>query len=407
MDNFNENQNAKHDCSDAEPDFTMGDDAPSYDSTRTQTKKVKKPMNITRKGFVIILIICMLLTSAISIGGVYTLSHFGILGDNGAGHSATHYTLTTSNDTLSYESVVSKNENAVVSIKTEAVTTDSWAKNYVTEGAGSGVIIDPTGYILTCNHVIADASKVTVTTKDEKEYTASVVGTDPQNDLAVLEIDAQNLTAAVYGDSSKLSVGSPVVAIGNPLGELGGTATTGIISALNRELIIDDKSLTLLQTDASINPGNSGGGLFDGGGNLIGVVVAKSSGSDVEGLGFAIPINTAAKIAKHLIEHGSAAPNDTAAIGINVITANEEEATINNLGQEGVYITKVSSPEAKEAGFKVQDMIYSIGDDRINTSSDLASVLAKYKPGDRVTVTIIRDNKGTKDLTTTLVKAHK
>jgi serine protease Do len=266
-----------------------------------RVKKEKIPMQITRKAFVLILIICMLATSALTVGGMYVYGNYFASGSN----SATNYTLSKSTETLSYKSIISKAQDSVVSITTESVSTDSWAQNYVTEGAGSGVIIQSNGYIVTCNHVISGASKITVTLNNKKNYTAKVIGTDSENDVAVLKINATGLTAATYGDSSKLQVGDSVVAIGNPLGELSNTATTGIISALNRNLTIEGQSMNLLQTDASINPGNSGGALFNSSGNLIGIVVAKSTGSDVEGLGFAIPINKVAKVAKNLIKNGS------------------------------------------------------------------------------------------------------
>ena len=157
---------------------------------------------------------------------------------------------------------------------------------------------------MTNNHVISDANKIKVTTSDEKEYDAELVGTDENNDVAVIKVDASDLKPATYGNSDELEVGDMAVAIGNPLGELGGTVTAGIISAKDRALSIDGKTLHLLQTDSSINPGNSGGGLFNDSGQLVGLVVAKSAGSDVEGLGFAIPVNTAANVAQQLIDKG-------------------------------------------------------------------------------------------------------
>ena len=163
-------------------------------------------------------------------------------------------------------------------------------QQYVTEGAGSGAVMTADGYIMTNNHVIDGASKITVTTSDDKEYEAKLVGTDSITDIAVLKISAKNLTPATYGNSDQLAVGDMAVAIGNPLGELGGTVSAGIISALDRELAIDGKTMTLLQTDASINPGNSGGRTCSTAtGSIIGIVVAKSSGSNVEGLGFCDP----------------------------------------------------------------------------------------------------------------------
>ena len=291
----------------------------------------------------------------------------------------------------------------MVEIRTESVSSDSWMQNYVTEGAGSGVIIDTKGYILTCAHVVENSNKITVKLKDGTECEAEIVGMDSQNDIAVIQINAKNLTAATYGDSSELSVGDLVVAIGNPLGELGGSATTGIISALDRELTVDGKNLTLLQTDASINPGNSGGGLFDQYGNLIGIVVAKSSGSDVEGLGFAIPINTAAEIAKELIENGHV--TGRAAIGVNVIDASDAETAMQyGLRTTGVYIQEVTGDNAKEAGLQSGDMIYYLGDTQIESTADLTSALSEYEPGDKVTITVIRDNQ-TVDIEVELAEA--
>lgn len=355
-------------------------------------RKAKEPKYITRKAFVIAMICCMLGTSALTVGG-YTLAAQLGAGNTTKTVSATNYTLAKATGSeKSVEEIIAMNENAVVEIRTESVSQDMWMQNYVTEGAGSGVIVDTKGYILTCNHVIEGSSKVTVRLKDGTECEASVVGTDSQNDIAVLKIKANNLTAASYGDSNDLSVGDLVVAIGNPLGELGGTASQGIISALDRSLTVDGKNLTLLQTDASINPGNSGGGLFDQYGNLIGIVVAKSTGSDVEGLGFAIPITKAAEIAKDLIENGHVTGRP--AIGIQIVDASDAQ-TAQQLGlrMTGVYIQEVTSEEAQKAGLKAGDMIYYLEDTKIETSADLSSALAEYKPGDKVTLTVVRDNK--------------
>ncbi|MFQ9892078.1 MAG: S1C family serine protease [Emergencia sp.] len=288
-------------------------------------------------------------------------------------------------------------------IRTESVSRDSWLQNYVTEGAGSGVIIDTKGYILTCSHVVEGASKIVVKLKDGTELEAELVGMDSPNEIAVLKINAKNLTAATYGDSDELSVGDVVVAIGNPLGELGGTASQGIISALDRSLTVDGKALTLLQTDASINPGNSGGGLFDQYGNLIGIVVAKSSGSDVEGLGFAIPITKAASIAKDIIENGHV--TNRAAIGVSVVDASDAQTAMQyGLRMAGVYIEEVTSSEAKEAGLQAGDMLYYIDDTKIDSAATLTSVLNSHKPGDKVKITVIRDNE-TIELDVTLTEA--
>lgn len=357
-----------------------------------KTAKAKVPMQITKKAFVLVLILCMLVTSALTVGGFYVYGNFFADGTD----SATNYSLSSSTETMSYKSIINKVQDSVVSITTESVSTDTWAQNYVTEGAGSGVIIQSNGYIVTCNHVISGASKVTVTLSNKKEHKATVVGTDSSNDVAVLKIKATGLTAATYGNSSKLTVGDQVVAIGNPLGELSNTATTGIISALNRNLTIDGQSMNLLQTDASINPGNSGGALFNSAGNLIGIVVAKSTGSDVEGLGFAIPINKVAKVAKNLIKNGSTSSSSStttsgsAVIGVTVYDSSN-----------GVYVQSVTSSKAKAAGIEAGDLLYSVAGTTIDSTDTLKSVLSNHKAGDKVKVIVIRDNQQ-KSLTVTL-----
>lgn len=388
---------------DRTPNFVMVGDP--YEPESKWNKK-KEPRYITRKAFVLSMIFCMVLTSALTIGGYTLFSQWGV-GSTTKRISATNYTLekaTGSEKTI--EEIVAMNENAVVEIRTESVSLDIWMQNYVTEGAGSGVIIDTKGYILTCNHVVEGSSKITITLKDGTELNAKIVGTDPDNDLAVLKVNATNLVAATYGNSEELSVGDLAVAIGNPLGELGGTASQGIISALDRELTVDNKNLTLLQTDASINPGNSGGGLFDQYGHLIGIVVAKSSGSDIEGLGFAIPVNTAAEIAKALIEDGAVESENKASIGIQVVEISDAQMAMQyDVQYTGVYVQDVTSKKAKKAGLKSGDMIYYFEDNRIETFDDLSKAISKHEPGDKVTITVIRDSK-TIDIDVELVETE-
>lgn len=392
-------------ASDKAPEYDHGQQTYTYGEPQVQTYRVKKkePKYVTRKAFIITLIICMLATSGLTIGG-YTLAMNMGVANTTKRVSATNFTLAKATGSeKSIEEIIAMNENAVVEIRTEKVSTDFWLQNYITEGAGSGVIIDTKGYIITNNHVIDGASKIKVTLKDGTELQASLVGTDPQNDVAVIKVNATNLTAASYGDSSELSVGDLVIAIGNPLGQLGGTATQGIISALDRELTIDNNTLTLLQTDASINPGNSGGGLFDQYGHLVGIVVAKSSGSDVEGLGFAIPINTAAEVAKQLIETGKAVANRPA-IGISILDASDAQVAMQyNLRYTGVYIQEVNSKKAKKAGLKEGDLIYYFDDTKIENANDLTTALSKHKIGDIVQMTVIRDNQ-TVDIEVELVE---
>ena len=367
---------------------------------------------MTKRAFIIILIIAMLLTMLASVGITTAYTTYLNNKSNASGH-ATNYTLTTSDESLSYKSIIQKTQDSVVSITTESVSNDMWLQNYVTQGAGSGVIIQSDGYIITCQHVIEGARKVTVTLRDGKEYEAKIIGADADNDIAVIKIDAKNLQEATYGDSSKLVVGDQVVAIGNPLGTLSGTATTGIISALNRNLTIDNRTLNLFQTDASINPGNSGGGMFDTSGNLIGIVEAKSTGSDIDGLGFATPINKAAKIAKKIIETGkdiksndkSGSANKSVVIGIMVAPVEEQNAKEYGYAHGGLLIRQVNSEEANKAGLQVGDIIFKADGETITTNDDLSKILAKKKEGDTVKLSIARENGLTSVIQTKLISA--
>lgn len=371
----------------------------TYPGAKKPKRKKKPSPFVTRRTLIVSLICCMVITSV--------LTAFGVSYFNGGSKSvsATNYTLAKATGSeKSIEEIVAMNENAVVEVRTEQVSTGNGIQNYVSEGAGSGVIIDSDGYILTCNHVIDGATSITVTLKNGKSYSASVVGTDAKTDVAVIKIAGTGFTAAQYGDVNELSVGDLAVAIGNPLGELGGTASTGIISSLSRQLTIDGRTMSLLQTDASINPGNSGGGLFDGYGNLIGIVVAKSSGSDVEGLGFAIPINKAAEVAKELIKNGKV--TGRAMMCIKIVDATDKSAAAQyNLDEPGIYVASLESVEAQDAGLKVGDMFYSLDGKEIESSADISTILDDHKPGDEIKAVVIRDGEKVK-LTLTLIEAQ-
>lgn len=289
--------------------------------------------------------------------------------------------------------IVEKCKDSVVEITTESASSgNSIFGQYVSQGAGSGVIISKDGYIVTNNHVVSGATSLKVTTTDGTEYDASVVGKDSQTDLAVIKVDANNLQAATLGDSDILQVGDPAIAIGNPLGELGGTVTTGIISATDRQITIDDETMTLLQTDAAINPGNSGGGLFNADGNLIGIVNAKESSTGIEGLGFAIPITPAQDIITELMQNGSV----TSRPALNVSLY---DYTSNNQGQyskyeDGCYIVQiVKNGAADKAGLKQNDRILSFDGEQIQSTSDVKNVLKKHKIGDTIKMVVERNSK--------------
>lgn len=289
---------------------------------------------------------------------------------------------------LTISQIVDKNENAVVEILVSGTTQDFFGQMQVTEGAGSGVIINENGYIVTNYHVIQGANKVQVTLHNGETYPATIVGGVNENDIAVIKINAKNLTVAEIGDSDTIDVGDTAVAIGNPLGQLGGTATTGIISALDRRLTIDGRTLTLIQTDAAINGGNSGGGLFNSKGELIGIVDAKSSGVGIEGLAFAIPINSVADIINDLVENGKVSAKP--AIGIMIQDVSEENAQYYNLEAAGVYIARVTGVNAQKAGFEQGDRVVSFNGNEIKSSRDLISRVRECKAGDTVTVVVSR-----------------
>lgn len=291
---------------------------------------------------------------------------------------------------MSVEQVAALNQQSVVEIKTEKVTNSSFLQQYVQTGAGSGVIISEDGYLITNNHVINGASNIQVRTSDGTTYDAVLVGTDSKTDVAVLKINASGLTPVTFGDSDNLNVGETAVAIGNPLGELGGTVTNGIISAKDRSITLDNQQMTLLQTNAAINPGNSGGGLFNSRGELIGMVVAKSSGSDVEGLGFAIPSNLVSKIAQELIANGYVTGRP--AMGVTVLSIeNAQTAMQYGVSSLGVYITDVESgSSAEKAGLQAGDRIISLNNQVVETFADLSAALDNYAVGDTVDIMVSR-----------------
>jgi len=288
--------------------------------------------------------------------------------------------------------IIKKNEDAVVEIVVSGTAQNMWGQFQLTQGAGSGVIVKEDGYIATNYHVIQGATKVQVTLHNGEQYSARIVGSDPSNDVAVIKIDAKDLTTATVGDSSTVEVGDLAVAIGNPLGQLGGTATSGIISALDRTLNVEGTTLTLLQTDAAINGGNSGGGLFNGKGELIGIVESKASAVGVEGLAFALPINNVSGIINDIIENGGSGQGaaSTPAVGIVISDVSEENAQYYGLESAGVYIAQVTGENAQKAGFQEEDRIISFNGTEIKGSSEFISLVRKCKVGDTVTVVVSR-----------------
>lgn len=287
---------------------------------------------------------------------------------------------------------------SVVEITTEFNQTYYGYYQYVQEGAGSGVIISEDGYLLTNAHVItdtqsgntADAIKVRLTSGEE--YDATIIGNDSDSDIALLKIEGEGFTAATIGNSDTIEVGEQVLAVGNPLGELGGTVTSGIVSATNREISVENNKMTLIQIDAAINPGNSGGGLFNTKGELIGIVNAKTTDVTVEGLGFAIPVNEAVSVAEELDEHGYVTGRTHIGISLTDVTDSFTAYYYFRTEVTGVYVVNVQEGY-NENVLQYGDRITAINGDEITSSEDVKEIVKSSEVGDVLTFTISREGK--------------
>ena len=288
--------------------------------------------------------------------------------------------------------ITRETKDCVVAITTSTLTNSPMMGQYVKEGAGSGVIVSTDGYIVTNTHVISGANNITVRLTNDAEYKATVIGTDVTTDLSVIKIDVTGLKPAVIGNSENLVVGQTVIAIGNPLGRLGGTVTAGILSAKDREITINNQAMNLLQFDAAVNPGNSGGGLFNLDGELIGIVNAKTSGMEVEGLGFAIPSSDAKLIITELIETGKVSGRPQLGITVAEIKSmtdkNQyiEQELYNFIDSTGLYIVSATNPS-----LFVGDKLIALDGQSINTFDDIQNIINTKKVGDQVQVTVSRN----------------
>lgn len=347
----------------------------------------------------IILIISVLLTfSAVSLSGYWLARSrrgttdgedvLNVIKNNGS-IKVNEKIDSTGYSNLSVSEVVELVADSVVEITTSQV---QFTGSYVTSGAGSGVLIGERpaqgwSYIITNQHVIEDADQITVRLKNGTEYRATLVCGDADVDIAVLTIAATGLSYATMGSSASLKVGEEVVAIGNPLGELGGTVTNGIISALDRNIIVDDHPMTLLQTNAAINPGNSGGGLFNMAGELIGIVNAKQSDTGIEGLGFAIPVDVAWSAADDMIRYGLV--TGKLVLGFTVVGHTKEfrysQGVYSYTFPSGVYVE-----ESERSDLKYYDRIDSINGETIDTIADFYTVVYQLNKGDQMTVVVSR-----------------
>ena len=389
---------------DAEPSCKTVDNSPSYPVegqyyTPPVTHPVQRKKADKRMPVAILLVLCVLISSVFGAGSAFLIGRLNNKDDNSKGSSITINQVApadnpavNSDKELSTVQIVEKAADSVVEITTETVQTGVFAQQYIQSGAGSGVIIDKAGYIVTNHHVIEGAQKITITLRSGESHSAKLLGSDSRTDLALLKIEADNLTSAVFGDSDLLKVGQRTVAIGNPLGQLGGTVTEGILSALNRDVVVGGQTMNLLQTDTAINPGNSGGGLFDSQGNLIGVIVAKSSGSEVEGLGFAIPVNGAVDIIDDLLDYGYV--RGRVYSGMEFIDVDSVQlAWMYGLSETGVYVYSVErGSNAEEAGFKSGDRIVSVDGKEVTSTDEIEKIIEKKSVGDEVVFSVKRNH---------------
>ena len=282
--------------------------------------------------------------------------------------------------------------NSVVAIST-TVQTNSYYGSGEASSAGSGFILSEDGYVITNYHVVEGATAIEVITHDGTGYPAKLVGSDATNDLAVLDVDAENLSAAPLGSSNDLVIGDMVVAIGNPLGELASTQTVGYVSGIDREVSTDGlTTISMIQTDAAINPGNSGGPLFNMHGEVIGITTAKysgttGSGASIEGIGFAIPIDDVEPLIDDLIDFGYVTG---AYMGVTV--QNTDAAAAAQFGlPTGAYIVEVEKGGAADlAGIQSKDIVIALDDTKVTNVTDLTRALRNYKAGDTATDTLIR-----------------
>lgn len=418
-----------------EPEMVAATVDPIWESTPEMPPAQKS----SRKPWVKTTLICVL-AGAIAFGGGYAgvkTAYHGlgrVVIQQAASGSSSGGEVTA--QTLSSKDVAAKVVPSVVAIRTEQMTTSNfWFGSQVTSGAGSGVILSEDGYILTNAHVISGADTITVELHDGTTYKATVVGSYASGDIAVVKIDATGLTPITFADPEAVKQGETVYAVGNPEGNFSGSITQGILSALARQINVSvessnsnsssgngsfggfpgnggtsaSKTITLevLQFDAAVSPGNSGGGLFDGEGNLIGIVCAKSSDTDSEGLGFAIVGQKAQEIATALITDGSYTPaegeggsqsgaqtnTNKAVLGITATYLDETAAKQYGYSNAGVYVVSITEKSTLQAGLSAGDRIISIDGAMVSQLTDVTDYLADKEPGDKVSLSVERSGK--------------
>ena len=397
-----------------DPSFSGGwDNGPSMNGEdpnhHDKNKRSRKPMSPKQKGAIKIVALCLVCAL---LGGLAQPIYSSLSG----GNETTIYTgdrTPTQVDTASVDTskelttaeIYAKYVNSCVGITVDIVSTNVFGQTVTGAAAGSGFVITEDGYILTNYHVIDGANSIKVTFDNGKEYTATYVGGEEKNDIAVIKVDATGLTPVVIGKSSDMLVGEQVTTIGNPLGELTFSESTGIISALDRSITMSDgRQMNMIQTDCAINSGNSGSPLFNSHGEVIGIVSAKyssgsnSSSASVEGLGFAIPMDDVASMVSDLVKNGYVTGKPI--MGISVADVDE---SVTSYGVPQGAIIRVVTPDlcGAKAGLQAGDIVTKIDNTDVTSASDLTSAIGNYKPGDKVTLTIFRSGE-TKTVEVTL-----
>ncbi len=408
---------------DVQNDILNSDNSTAEDETFTSDNAPKEPKYSYKKGIALGLAGVLLCGGSLGfcLGlGLNTSKAItnaitgGFSFSNSSENKTTSAQATASNLVASEDSiakVVSSVENSIVNISIKAQSATNWlGQTYESEGSGSGIIYKIDGdtvYIITNNHVVESANSVTVSVTGNEQVNAKLVGKDASSDLAVISVSkadlnkagVANVTAAKFGNSDNMKVGENVIAIGNALGQ-GKTATLGIISAQNKEINIDGKKLTVIQTDAAINPGNSGGALVNTAGEVIGINTAKLSSDAVEGTGYSIPISSAQTIIQTLMTNGTI---DKPYLGIQGYTIDENFEKIYGINIPGVFISKIESNSAAEkAGLQVSDIITAIDNTAVADIETLSKEISKHKSNDKVTFTIIRNGSQQMTVTATL-----
>ena len=384
-------------------------------------KNTKKKSGVSKGALAAVVAICVILSGAAGFGGTMlagslrgdtTVSENGGVSDsdntakvNAGGGNVVIYksvdnvstsTGTDGSGNYTTAQVAAMVKDSVVEITTEYRTSASRWYNYVQTGAGSGVIISEDGYIITNTHVITDestgavADTITVRLTDGNTYPADVVGYDSDADIAIIKIAATGLTAAQCGDSDKLTVGEELLVVGNPLGELGGTVTNGIVSATEREIEVNGVKMNLIQTNAAVNPGNSGGGMFNMKGQLVGIVNAKSSGTGIEGLGFAIPIDEALSVTEQLLEYGYVRGKPM--IGVTFTEVSNNNFLFYYNIKAGVYVDSLTEGYNDKV-LEVGDRIVAVNGTTISSSSEIKAIVTSSAVGDKLTFQVERNGK--------------